>query len=238
VADLGFDPTQSDVLDMGVDGSWIYMSFGAPTTAVALDLDHDSLVKATTKANIGDPRTVSDGAIVALAGAGIALMRPDGSVTPLITPAGQKVIGALGVDRAAGQQIAWVEANASGSGCSNAVLWTTPYATSASGVTRRAVAVANDMLGRCGAGLVVNAGVVLTLIDLDKAQVTRLSDGMGWVISAEAGDVFSQPLWVDDNDVWLSTGPASDTSGGVSDYTGIFRIARAGLGSPTVPSGL
>lgn len=62
------------------------------------------------------------------------------------------------------------------------------------------------------------------------ALFIRLSDGWGWPIEAETDRIFLQPLWVDDNDVWMLTG--------IPDLViqdGIMRVSRASLGAPTVP---
>ena len=236
VAALGFMPSQGDVDSLAVGPKTTYVGYGSSSMVVVLDLDQRSFTKTAPSPGVGRPIVVTDGAIVSRDdGTGLALLRPDATWTPLLTATPPSQVVELGVDRAAGQQIVWIEADTV---CDNAVLWTTPYATTASGVTKRAVAAVHDPQARCGRQFAANAGVVLTLTDVDKAQVTRLSDGMGWVISAEPEDVFSQPLWVDDDEVWLSTGPAADVSNGIRDFSGIFRIARSSLGAPTVPPGL
>jgi hypothetical protein len=241
VATLGYDPKQGSTLNLGVNASTAFLGFGSPPLVAALDLNGGPVRETAAQAQLSIPRVVTDGAIAVGAAstggsASMALVKADGSFVTLLAPTAPHVITAVSIDRASNQQIAWVEGDPLDP-CRNAILWTSPYATSASEVARRAVAALNDTQGRCGQYMVANAGAVLSLSDLDKAQITRLSDGMGWVVPADTGEVFSQPLWVDDNEVWLATGPASDPDG-IHDFTGILRVARSSLGSPTVPTGL
>jgi hypothetical protein len=238
-AQLGFNAQVEDVWTMGVNGTTAFLGFASTAIVDAIDLGSGALTMPQPRTAIASPRAVSDGALTAVGnGLGIDLMRPDGSWTQLLKSTAPHFIADFSVDRAMGQQIAWVEADTTGSGCGGGILWTSPYAATPQGIAKRKVAAVNDPLGRCGIGLVANAGVVLTLTDVNKAQITRLSDGMGWVIPAEASDDFSQPLWVDDNEAWIATGPSANTTGGWTSYTGILRIQRPALGPPTVPPGL
>jgi hypothetical protein len=183
---------------------------------------------------------VADGALaydLTTASFGIDLVHADGTWLELIAPSSPHLVSAFAVDRANAQQIVWVESDSLGVIDGNSVIWTAPYATTTTGIARRRVALLNDALGRGGDRMVVNAGVALNLIDKDKALLTRLFDGMGWLVTAESGDAFTQPLWADDNEVWISTGMAADNSW-QAEQTGILRIARSSLGAPTVLSGL
>lgn len=60
----------------------------------------------------------------------------------------------------------------------------------------------------------------------------RLSDGLAWRISAEPGEGFVYPLWVDDDEIWMSTAKL-----GVPNFralqSGILRIRRDALGMPS-----
>lgn len=69
-------------------------------------------------------------------------------------------------------------------------------------------------------------------------MLTRLSDGMGWRIDAEAGEGFTQPVWVDDADVFLATAKIVPQIDRLGDTSTVIRISRATLGPPTVPPGL
>jgi hypothetical protein len=144
------------------------------------------------------------------------------------------------VDRASSQQIVWVESDYNSSTLMyvNSIVWTSPYATSASAVAAKQVARFSDALGRGGTwGLVANAGVVLNLVDQSSALLTRLSDGQGWMITAETNQGFIKPVWVDDNEVWLATAPTNVNSWSTWS-NGMLRIQRSSLGAPNVASGL
>jgi hypothetical protein len=85
--------------------------------------------------------------------------------------------------------------------------------------------------------MVANAGMVLNVLDDAMALLTRVSDGQGWEVRPEAGTVFVRPVWVDDDEVWLSTATTSGANPRAYP-SGIVRVRRSELGSPTVPSGL
>lgn len=84
------------------------------------------------------------------------------------------------------------------------------------------VAVVRDAQNRGGQGMVANRGHALNVVAPDKALLTRLSDGAGWLISVELGRAFGNPLWVDDDNVWITTALAERF-----DENGVIRIARA-----------
>jgi hypothetical protein len=164
----------------------------------------------------------------------IVAIKPDASYATVVTPISPQLVTAFALDRANGNALVWDESDDAAAGYANPVIWTSPYATTPGALVRRKVALYTDNVGRGGADMVANAGVVLNVIDLDKALITRLSDGMGWLITAEPGDAFYQPAWVDDTEAWLVIGKK-----GVStpDPSGIMRLTRASLGAPTVPRG-
>src|SRR5262249_41504033 len=150
-----------------------------------------------------------------------------GSYRKLISPGASQIAFDLGVDRANREQIVWLEGERPIFDYTNIALWTAPYATSAADIRPRKVATLGE-IHRAGGGLVANAGVVLTLQTKTSARLTRLSDGKSWNVAAEPGQRFIQPLWVDDDEVWLSTGPDQSRS----DYqTGILRLSRGSLGA-------
>ncbi len=113
----------------------------------------------------------------------------------------------------------------------------TPYATSADGVVAKKVALLADPLGGGGLDMVANRGAALTLSTATTSIITRLSDGVGWTVTAEPGDPFVPPLWVDDDEVWLLTAEAGLTDAH-SLCSGVTRIRRDTLGAPDVASGL
>lgn len=104
-------------------------------------------------------------------------------------------------------------------------------------IARTKVAKIVDTLERGGARAIANRGVYLSLVGRNTALVTRLSDGMGWLVQGEPKERFVDPVWVDDNDVLIETAPDPDGTKDVPS-TSVLRIARSSLGAPTVPSGL
>ncbi len=159
---------------------------------------------------------------------GIWFVSSTGSYLKLVAPAGPQIIFDLAVDRANGEQIVWLEGDRPSFDYTHVSLWTAPYATDPAHLHPRRVATLGDPR-RAGGGVVANAGVVLTLQTKNSARLTRLSDGKSWLIAADPGQRFIQPLWVDDDEVWLSTGPDQPSS---ADYqTGIVRFSRGSVGS-------
>lgn len=71
----------------------------------------------------------------------------------------------------------------------NAVLYTSPFATTASGISARKVATVPEKYVTGGASMVANAGMAVTKMDYDSVKLTRLSDGMGWTIKSEPGEL-------------------------------------------------
>ncbi len=161
----------------------------------------------------------------------------DGSWQSLVTPIAPRIPSGLAVDRSSGEAFAWVECVPQPTGCTQTTLWTSPYATSAAAVVAKKVAVLADPLGGGGFEMIANRGVVLTLSTATTAIITRLSDGAGWTVTAEPGDQFVQPLWVDDDEVWLLTAEAGLTSAHAYS-SGVTRIRRDTLGVPDMASGL
>jgi len=183
------------------------------------------------------PRTVAEGALVQdfLDPYSIDLLKSDGSYDKLVAPSAPHAITSLAVDRSSPSSLVWVESDGDGP-FTNEVIWVSPYASTAAGIARRKVALLADTNGRGGGSMVANRGVVLNVVADQKAVLTRLSDGMGWDIHADSGSGFVDALWVDDDEVWLST--ASLARRNFRAYTsGIVRIARSSLGLPTVSPG-
>ena len=115
--------------------------------------------------------------------------------------------------------------------------WTAPLAADEASLVRRKVAKLNDVTMRGGARSPANKGVFLSIIGRNTALLTRLSDGMGWQIQAEPQTRFVDPVWVDDDDVFLQTADDSQPQFDMP-VSGMLRLSRATLGAPTVPSGL
>ena len=240
LADFGLDSKLGQVTNGAVGAGPLFLELQGPDSVGVYDMDHDKFIP-TSPRLVGEiPMAVSDGALAFefSAAYGVDLIRPDGSWANVIVPTSPapRRVSAYGVDRSNAQGLAWMESDY-GNSWSNSVLWTSPYATSAAVLQPRKVAAIADALGAGGVGMVVNAGVVLNLVGKDKALVTRLSDGMGWLITAQPGDAFTAPLWVDDSEVWLAVGQAA-LSSWTASFTGIVRYSRSALGTPTVMPGI
>ncbi|HEY8074284.1 MAG TPA: hypothetical protein VIF62_09245, partial [Labilithrix sp.] len=168
----------------------------------------------------------------------ITFVHEDGTTVRLVTPTSPQAITAKALDRSAQNQLVWVESDVGGSFTyDNATLWTAPLATTEAGIVGRKVAKLNDAMGRGGSFGVANAGVFFSLVGLNQALVTRLSDGMGWLIDGEPNEAIIEPIWVDDDEVIFETS-AIAPNGAYASPQSIRRISRATLGAPTVPSGL
>lgn len=166
----------------------------------------------------------------------VDFVRTDGTWERIVQPTAPQIVSYYAVERSAGEALVWFESDRDIFGYYNTSIWTTPYATTAATVQKRKVAVIPDGLKQGGADAVANKGVVLNIIALDRALLTRLSDGMGWDIAPEPGEAFVRPLWVDDDEVWMITcDPKGPTCR--ANAHGIQRISRAPLGPPTVPRG-
>lgn len=108
-------------------------------------------------------------------------------------------------------------------------LWVSPYARNKAEAKPRKVA---PLPRRPRGGMVFENGLVLNTFGDDGAiaRLVRVSDGKGWTIKPPPGMSWVRPVWVDDNEVFIS---ADDKSGG--SVTGIVRIRRDTLGAPDGP---
>jgi hypothetical protein len=240
LADFGLDLTKGVIQQGAIGKGRMFLELKNPASIAIYDPDQDLFVPTSPTLLGENPLAVSDGALAFAFNTsfGVNLVRPDGSWAEVLLPTGPppRRISSFGIDRSNAQQLAWVESDY-GFSWSNSVIWTSAYATSHAGLQPRKIAVLSDVRGAGGLYMVVNAGVALNLVDKNKALLTRLSDGMGWSITAEPGDAFTLPLWADDSEVWLAIGDATDPSWQAS-FTGMARFARASLGAPSVPPGL
>jgi hypothetical protein len=215
--------------------AYLYVAMSSPFSVTIWDISNTKPIVPNQPKRIPAefPTAVKDGAL-ALDNdtTGLWFIRPDGSYLKLLAPIGQQILFDVEVDRASGEQIVWLEGDQPQFDYINVAIWTAPYTTNPSTVQRRKVA----LIGTSSGWMVVNAGMVLTLQTKNTARLTRLSDGVGWIVQAEPGERFLQPLWIDDQEVWLGTGTDYETSD--SYMTGILRLARSSLGSPTLDAGL
>lgn len=190
-------------------------------------------------AAIESPRTTRDGAVVFRLANRVVLdfLKPDGNATRLAEATGTRHISGFAIDRKANDSLVWVESDTI-QPATNTVLWTAPAAQTLASLARRRVTAFDDPGGDGGGHMVADGGYAVTQVGRTKALLVRLSDGWGWTIDAEPDRVFLQPLWVDDNDVWILTGVTPYPGRpDLIDQDGIMRVTRASLGAPTVPPG-
>jgi len=180
---------------------------------------------------------VPGGVIVAFAptGSELRFVAADGSSQLLASPETGQDISWLMIDRSQANAIVWVES----SGVRNAVLWSSPFTSTAAGLAMRKVASPGTLMppGQAtpGGGMVANAGVTAFVADDSTVLVTRLSDGWSWLIPFEPGMVPERAVWIDDQEVWIATRLPKEAP---RSYTGLVRLSRGALGAPTIPPGL
>lgn len=153
----------------------------------------------------------------------------------LLACAGDAVAIALYVDPSSNpMKVVWVEARFS-SGWTDGKLYTATYNTG--GLTPTLVTKLPVDFDS-SRGLAVYGGyAVLSRAQGLQARAIRLSDGMGWDMSAPPGRAISDPIWVDADHVWFfSSDPKIPSYAGYP--TAIWRQSRAAWGPPTVPASL
>jgi hypothetical protein len=220
---------------MGERGFWL--GGNGPLTMFLFDVVTQTGVITSDRFLSEHPIAVPGGALAFhLDTAGIDFVKNDGSHVALVRPAAAQALSWMTLDRGAGSDLVWVETGDDGLGTTSSTLWTAPLATTLGEIVRRPVAKLNVGIPRGGARAPANKGVFLNVIGRTTALLTRLQDGMGWLIEAEPQQVFLDPIWVDDNDVFILTGVEMGTS--YSAPSSVVRISRATLGAPTVASGL
>jgi hypothetical protein len=133
-------------------------------------------------------------------------------------------------DMVGGVHLVWREANAIPPERDHYVLWAAAYRSSREAVEKRKV---GELPRQVSSGrMIANAGVALIEYTPEKALLVRLSDGKGWLVPGEPGHQIVNPLWVDDDAVWLTT-----STGAREQRDGILRVARETLGAPIERAG-
>jgi len=210
-------------------------NFGGPIVANAFRLGDRRFARSTAGNDLDSytPIPTTGGYVAHVAGAPstAAFMPLEGGYRVLARPAAGYKVDGIQLDRANGDALVWSEAELADD--SQRILWTSPFASSESGVARRAVARFSWAFT-----YIANAGAVVAVPTLDTARIIRLSDGMGWEVRAEPGLHFLQPLWINDDSVWLIVWKPEPATPDIRIFSGAIRIRRSTLGLPTVPSGL
>jgi hypothetical protein len=149
--------------------------------------------------------------------------------TTIARPEAGRDITWFGVDRAAGNQLVWIEQDTESS-----TIYASPFTTSPSGLVRRPVANLANFQGLA----VVNAGTLITELGPEALRMIRLSDGLGWNVAQEPGRPMLDGLWVNSSYVWAYVANRLPGQPGYPVRGGAVRIERASLGAPTIPNGL
>jgi len=193
------------------------------TLDIKLAIDHD-------RRALG----VDDGALAIHAEIGsVDIVRPEGPYSRWVAPASGKTISAVAFDQTRHDAVAWLEANAGDPTYRGTTLWASPYTKDPAAVARRRVVDVPEMTGSGGRAMVLNAGVLLIRLDASRAAIYELGGEHAWLVRAEEGDAFIDPLWVDENEAVLATAKSGGT-----EATSVVRFARASLGASVAPSSL
>ena len=221
------------------DGTTVYVTTQITGGLALLDLPSNTVTIPRDGAQIAAieaARPVKDGAVVFRLGATqimLDYLRRDGTTTRLVTPPGTRQVSGFAIDRSQNESLVWVEADEV-QPATNAVLFTSPAATSAAAVVRRRVTAFDAAGGDGGGRMIANAGFALVLTGKTTALLVRLADGAGWTIHAEPDTVFVKAMWVDEQDVWIATGIRPYFPSEITYEDGTIRLARTSLGAPDV----
>ena len=173
------------------------------------------------------PRKLGDGFVALIAGTPpvIGYVPPAGGYQVLRRPAAGHGFFYVAIDQGT-SDIVWVEDD----GNQNMTIWTSPAATTEAAMQPRRVAKVAFV-----SQVVAKNGVAAIIVNEQQARLIRLSDGLGWDLPTDEGLKLSNPLWINDEAVWLL---ASRRYNGGFPFNAGIRYARNALGPPTVPSGL
>jgi hypothetical protein len=169
---------------------------------------------------------------------GLIYTDDDGNWTRVTSPVGERYATGMALDRENQNRMYWIESNALAGDATSSILYSAPFAKTAAELAAKGgpkrITELGPMNGRGGADMLANAGVAIDLLAWDKAFAIRDSDGKGWSIPADPGEIFAQGMWVDDNEVWLATGavPQGSTANNGYAFEGIMVIQRSSLGAP------
>jgi hypothetical protein len=163
---------------------------------------------------------------------------PDGAAVPLFQASPSRYFFGYTVDRKQGDALVWLEAADLGGFGGPVDMWTAPFALPPAVVQRRRVVYDAQSSGGLGLPLSAYDGYALFVRSRDQAHLVRLSDGLGWILTPDAGIDFVGPVGITDDYVLLSTAQRISPTSPVDREDSFVRYARKDLGPPTVPNGL
>lgn len=172
------------------------------------------------------------GGYFATADEALYFMPSSGEAARLVaTPqAGHEIIS-VDFDQRGAYAMAWLEMNKT---TEVATVYTSPFATTAGALQRRAVAKLPTPYP-----FVFNAGMLLARgAGHTSFRLVRVADGMGWDIAAEPDHASVDPLWVNDDFVWQWVSGNQPGDPGFPTKNVLLKLPRAPLGAPTVSPGL
>lgn len=206
-------------------GPSMFLDMSNPFSMTVYDPLADTIHVVPGQPSIAYPVAVPDGS-VAVRGSGtngLVLVHTDGSLTDLYAPTKGVFAYDVYADQSNSDQLVWLEGDNS-----TTSLMTAPYATTT--LTAKHVTGIKSLYNG-GEGLFANVGMALVVTSRTTAELIRLSDGWGWTITAEPGDGWMKPIWIDANEVWI----ANSNTQYKGDYGfGIVRLRRSDLGAPDI----
>ena len=178
------------------------------------------------------PVSVPSGFVGLKFGTGLPLtfLRNDGVVTLLHSAPLARTLSGFSLDQGE-KRIVWVESADVGP-ATDSVLFEAPFAEKEASIVPHRVTAFDDPGGFGGGYMIAQNGIAVLRVSETRVILTSLVTGASWPVDADAGKHFLQPIWVDDNEVWLSVGTIR---GNGADFDSIHRITRASLGAPTIP---
>lgn len=228
-AALGVGPGGSP--GYGVPNGSKLFQFLLPVGQRVVDINAESSSSIGT--TLDGPLAVPTGFVGLSLGPGLPLtyVKNDATIATLHSAPGGRTLSGFAIDEAA-QHLVWAE-SADIAPASDSVLYEAPFAEKAADLVPRRVTAFDDPGGLGGGYMIANKGSALLRVSETRVIITSLTTGASWPIDADPGKNFLEPIWVDDNEVWLSVGTIR---GNGADFDSIHRITRASLGAPTIPA--
>jgi hypothetical protein len=242
---VDFEITDPSLVTLGTRGH-VFYSGDPPSTAIYDPSNRKLSIPKTDGAKLLDvfPYVAADEGVLTIGydGAGYPLrvgyMAPDGTHSPLFQSSAQHYLTGLTLDRGVDPpQIVWTEARNEGGLFASTELWTSPFAMTAAGIAKRLVAKDDFGPGFGFVYLSADRGRALFRNGTHSARLVRLADGMGWSLTADPGEAFTEIAGLADDDAWLFVTQEDPKVQNLPRETAILRARFDDLGPPTVPRG-
>ena len=143
------------------------------------------------------------------------------------------------MDRKQGDVPVWFEGPDNGGVGGALEMWTAPFAVPPTTLQRRLVMKDPKSAGGLNILSVAHGGLALFVRNRNEAHLVRLSDGQGWILSADTDTDFIDPVGITDDHILLTTAQRLSPKLPVADRPdAMVRYSRSSLGPPTEPNGL